>query len=276
MDSQSGRTDSEVVGLPRNARGADAPRRALASFGRNAASIALAVMPAIAQGGAPFRTDDPVVIAPGHFEFLPFYAQTLAASGRSGALPALEIHYGALDRVELDLAVQQAFNTPSGARTQYGFGDTVIGIKYQIAKEAESVPMVGFVPKVVLPTGNSERGLGNGGSQIFVPLWLQKSIGNFTTYGGGGYFFNNGAGNRNYWFFGWEAQYQFSDRWTLGGEVFHSTAQTDTQPASTGFSLGGFYRIDDASQLLFSIGKGIQNAAQTNRITTYIGYLYSY
>ncbi len=52
--------------------------------------------------------------------------------------------------------------------------------------------------------------------------------------------FNNGAGNRNDWFFGWVAQYQLSEKWTLGGEIFHSTPQTVAQGASTGFSLGGY------------------------------------
>ncbi len=30
------------------------------------------------------------------------------------------------------------------------------------------------------------------------------------------------------------------------------------------------------SQLLFAAGKGLQNAAQTNRVSTYAGYLYAF
>jgi hypothetical protein len=149
-------------------------------------------------------------------------------------------------------------------------------MKYQFIQETETLPAVGFVPNFVFPTGNADRGLGNGGSQIFLPLWIMKSVGNFTTYGGGGYWFNNGSGNRNDWFFGWVAQYQLSEKWTLGGEIFHSTPQTVAQGASTGSSLGGYYQIDQRTQLLFSAGRGLQDAAQTNRVSTYVGCLFSF
>jgi hypothetical protein len=238
------------------------------------ASLALA--PDHVFAGPPFRTDDPGIVERGHFEILPFYSQTLAAGGRSGALPGLEIHYGALDNFEVDLVVQAAFNTPPGATTQRGFGDTEIALKYQFIQESETRPAIGFVPNFIFPTGNADRGLGNGGGQIFLPVWLQKSSGKYTTYGGGGYLLNNGAGNRNDWFFGWVVLYQFSEQWTLGGEIFHSTPQTVAQGASTGFTLGGIYQIDSHSQLLFSAGKGLQDAAQTNRVSTYVGCLLSF
>jgi len=241
-----------------------------------AAVAALVAVPANVLAGAPFRTDDPGVVARSHYEFLPFYSQTLASGVRSGALPGFELHYGALDNLEVDLVVAAAFDSSAGGSTQRGYGDTELALKYQFVNETETLPAMGFVPNFILPTGNAGRGLGNGGSQFFLPLWLEKRSGNFSTYGGGGYWINNGAGNRNYWFFGWQAQYQLSGHWILGGEIFHSTAQTAAQSASTGFSLGGFYVVDRHSQLLFSAGKGLQNAAQTNQVSTYLGYMYSY
>ena len=241
-----------------------------------AAVAASALLPAIAMAGPPFRTDDPGVVDKGHYELLPFYSQTLASGGRSGALPGLEMHYGLLKGVEIDLIVQAAFSTPSGAGTQRGFGDTEIDIKYRFVEETETLPAIGFVPNFILPTGNADRGLGNGGGQILLPLWLQKSYGKFTTYGGGGYLLNNGTGNRNDWYFGWVVLYQVSATWTLGGEIFHSTPQTVAQGASTGFTLGGIYQIDDHTQLLISAGKGLQDAAQTNRVSTYVGGLFSF
>ena len=40
-------------------------------------------------------------------------------------------------------------------------------------------------------------------------------------------------------------------------------------------SYGGFYNFDQHNHLLFSAGKGLQNAAETNRVSTYIGYQYT-
>jgi hypothetical protein len=132
------------------------------------------------------------------------------------------------------------------------------------------------VPNFILPTGNADRGLGNGGSQIFLPLWATKTWDEFTLYGGGGYLINNGPGNRNDWYFGAVAQYQLSRQWALGGEPFHSTPPVVTQGSSTGVTLGAIYQIDSRSQLLLSIGKGVQDAPQTNRVSTYVGCLLSF
>jgi hypothetical protein len=40
-------------------------------------------------------------------------------------------------------------------------------------------------PLLELPTGNEHRGLGAGHVSAFLPIWVQKSFGEWTTYGGG-------------------------------------------------------------------------------------------
>ena len=92
------------------------------------------------------------------------------------------------------------------------------------------------------------------------------------TYGGGGYWINPGAANKNYWFAGWLLQRQVTQRLALGGEVFHQTADTDGGPDSNGFNLGGIYDIDDNNHILFSAGRGVQHAAATDRFSYYVAY----
>ena len=225
--------------------------------------------------GPPFRTDDPEAVEYQHTEFYVFYQQTLAADGRTGVLPAFEFNYGVYENVQLHLVAPVSFSTPFGQGTTRGYGDTELGVKWQFNEETETMPMVGIFPLVELPTGNSDKGLGSGHTQVFIPLWLQKKWDDFQTYGGGGYWINNGPDNRNYWFVGWQAQYQCSDHVTLGAEVFHTTGQVEGQSSSTGFNVGGFYNFDEHNHLLFSAGKGLQNAAETNRVSTYIGYQYT-
>jgi hypothetical protein len=211
-----------------------------------------------------------------HTEFYVFYQQSLGADGRSGVVPAFELNYGVHENVQLHLVAPVAFTTPSGMGTTRGYGDTELGVKWQLNEETDAVPMVGIFPLVEIPTGNADKGLGNAGSQVFIPIWLQKKWGDFQTYGGGGYWLNSGTGNRDYWFFGWQGQYQFTEHLTVGAEVFHTTEQVVGQGASTGFNVGGFYNFDEHNHLLFSTGKGIQNAAQTNRVSSYVGYQYTF
>jgi hypothetical protein len=236
----------------------------------------LSLFPHSGHCGAPFATDDPATVAAGHVELLLFYQSTLSAAGRTGSLPGFEAHFGALDGFELDIVAPLAFSAPSGGGTQHGYGDTTLGAKYQLIRETDLLPLVSLVPKVTVPTGNSDRGLGNGGSQVLLATAAQKTYGSFLTYGNVGYWINNGPGNRNYWFLGWEAQYQLSAAWIIGAEIFHTTGQTSIQSPSTGFNIGAYYVFDPDAMLLFSAGRGLQNAAQTNRVSSYVGLQVSF
>jgi hypothetical protein len=235
----------------------------------------LALFPLSGQCGAPFETEDPNTAAAGQVELLFFYASTLQAASRSGSAPGLEAHLGALDGLEVDLVAALAFDRPSGGPPRWGYGDTTLALKYRLLAESEATPLISLVPKLTIATGNGDRNLGNGGSQLFLAASALKTYGAFQTYGNAGYWINNGTDNRNYWFLGWQAQYQFSDAWTLGAEVFHTTPQTRGQGATTGFNVGGYYVLDKRSQLLFSAGRGLQNAAETNRVSVYAGLQWS-
>jgi hypothetical protein len=226
-----------------------------------------------ARCGAPFETDDPGVVAPGRIELLGFYQSTRAADGRTGALPGLEMHFGMVDGVELDVTAPLAFNTPSTHRaTQRGYGDTGIGLKYRLIQESDRGPLLSLVPKVSVPSGNSSRGLGNGGSQVDLAVAGQVNRGDFQTNANVAYYINNGSDNRNYWLLGVQAQYAVSLTWTVGAEIFHTGAQTLNEPPRTGFNIGGYYVIDTNNQFLLSAGRGLQNAGRTNRISMYAGY----
>lgn len=227
--------------------------------------------------GPPFRTDDPEAVEYQHAEAYMFYQQTLTADGRSGVVPAFEFNYGVYKNVQLHLVVPVAFTSPSGMSTARGYGDTELGVKWQLNEETETMPMLGVFPLVEIATGNADQGLGSGHTQVFIPLWAQKKWGDFQTYGGGGYWINNSGGdNRNYWFFGWQVQYQFTEHLSLGAEIFHATEQSVGQGSSTGFNVGGFYNFDEHNHLLFSAGKGVRNAVQTNQVSSYVGYQYTF
>ena len=240
-----------------------------------AALAILGPMPESAWAGAPFQTDDPAVINVAQTDILVFNQQTLAASGRSGALAAAEIHYGPSPNLEVDIGMPYNFNFPTGGSAQRGYGDTTLEVKYRLIQESETTPQVSLVPKLNLSTGNANRGLGNGGNQLFIALALQKNSGKFQMNVNGGYWINNGPDNRDYGFLGWQAQYAFASHWQLGIEIFHTTSQVVGQGPSTGFNVGGYYLFDRKNQILFSAGRGLQNAAETNRVSTYLGYQHS-
>ena len=235
------------------------------------ATAGLALIPGTALCGAPFQTDDPNVVAFQHAEVLAYYQSTLTGTGRLGTLPGLELHYGAFERTEFDLIAPYAFSFPPGGATAHGYGDTVVGGKYSLISADDDTFLLSAVPKIRFPTGNASRGLGSGGSAVFLALAAQQTIDDFQTYANAGYWINNGAGNQNYWFVGWAAQYKVSECWTLGAEVFYNGPEVVGQVRSVGFNVGGYFSLTPQSQLLFSMGRGLTNAAVTNRVSAYVG-----
>ncbi len=253
---------------------------ASASHGRRrlavlqAALAAALLAPGSALAGPPFRTDDPEPVDYGHWEVYGFSTATQIRGDTSGILPGLEVNYGAAPDLQLHLIAPLAFDQPSGGGWQSGYGDTELGMKYRFVQEDAKGwrPMVGIFPLLEAPTGDAERGLGAGHAREFLPVWLQKSFGGWQTYGGGGYWINPGAGNKNYWFAGWQLQRQITEQLALGGEIFHQTADSAGASDSTGFNLGGIFDITEHHHLLFSAGRGLENATESNEFSYYVAY----
>ncbi|MEO7336312.1 MAG: hypothetical protein ABIV63_07005 [Caldimonas sp.] len=251
-----------------------ASQRCCATLAAMALLSMWAASPALA--GPPFVTDDPEPVELHHHEFYIASQQTLGADGRAGTLPHFEFNYGALPNLQLHVIAPLAFSAPQGKPTRRGFGDLELGAKYRFTEETDAVPMVGIFPIYLGPTGAASRGLGNDASQLFLPVWLQKSWGPWTSYGGGGYWINRASGAKNNWFFGWLLQRKLSDKWMLGSEVFYRGEQLAGQGSSMGANVGGSFDIDEHAHLLFSVGKGLRNANATNKLSSYVAFQLTY
>jgi hypothetical protein len=122
--------------------------------------------------------------------------------------------------------------------------------------------MIGIFPFIELPTGDSTRGLGNGKAQFFLPVWVQKKFGDWSTYGGGGYWFNPGAGNRNWWYAGWQVQRKITEPLALGAEIQYRTADTVGGSSSVALNGGGVWDLNKNVHVLFSAGHTIAGRSE--------------
>jgi hypothetical protein len=224
--------------------------------------------------GPPYITDDPEPVDYKHWEFYIASYYFHPAGDVLGTLPHIEVNYGAIPNLQVHLIAPLAYDHPEGGAFAYGYGDTELGVKYRFVQETKSRPMVGVFPLIEVPTGSHARALGNGEAQVFLPIWIQKTVGNWTTYGGGGYWHNPGSGNHDYAWFGWLLQNQVSKPLALGLEVFHATSSpTVDGSATTGFNVGAVYDFDEGHHLLFSVGRGLNN---TNSGTGYLAYQWTF
>jgi hypothetical protein len=176
----------------------------------------------------------------GAFRDQPRGLGTHAAGQTAGSAPSLEINYAVAENVQLHFLVPLAFNHTSGDRTQWGIGDTELGIKYRFldAKEDDWLPSAAVFPIIVAPTGDDDRSLGTGHTHAFLPLWLGKEFGDWTAFGGGGYGINPGNGNRNYLFLGVGITRKITEDLRLGAEIFRTSRTEDDGKDAIGFNLG--------------------------------------
>jgi hypothetical protein len=238
--------------------------------------VVVLVFAGSAWAGPPFFTDDPEPAEYLHWEV---YVATQWAhdkdAGTSGTLPHLEVNYGAAPDLHLHMIIPAAYSAPHEGSTQYGFGDMELGVKYRFIHEDEKGwrPQVGTFPIVVLPTGSSSRGLGEGHVKVLFPLWLQKSWGPWTTYGGGGYWYHPGEDNKNYWFTGWLLQRECSKMLTLGAEIFNTSPKAKGESDETGFNVGGVFNLSEEHHILFSAGRDIKGP---NTLFAYLAFQWTF
>jgi hypothetical protein len=135
------------------------------------------------------------------------------------------------------------------------------GAKIRFVQEGKLRPQIGIYPMFELPTGSASQGLGVGKVWYKMPLWVQKSWGEWTSYGGAGYQIVPQTGFSNFLFTGWLLQRTLSRKLTLGGEVFFHQGEGRVTPhfqSSTLIDAGGAYCFKNPGlQLLFAYGHSV-------------------
>jgi len=218
--------------------------------------ILIFVQPVFA--GPPFDTDDPQPVDFKHWEYYISSINTFQSRAWSGTSPHFEVNYGLIPNVQVHLLMPLNYNYSKEQGPHFGYAATEIGIKYRFIQETDSRPQIGTFPIVEIPTVKNNE-FSNGKAQIYIPVWVQKSWGKLTTYGGVGYWINPGTDNRNWIYSGWEIQYDVSSVVTLGGELYHHSADTADHKSVTAFNLGGIINASSKTHFIFSLGHSLTN-----------------
>ncbi|NIJ08506.1 hypothetical protein FHS31_002123 [Sphingomonas vulcanisoli] len=237
-------------------------------LGSTVAVVMLAFGPS-AQAGPPYVTDDPQPTDPGKWETYGFASGTVlrrATAGNGG----FDINYGGARDLQLSAVVSLAYDHQSGAGARIGIADTELGAKYRFLHQAagSDLPDVGLFPKIDLPTGGKRFGSGRVGFSI--PLWAQKDFGPWSVFGGGGWTYNPGAGNRSYSFEGAALTRQITKRLSLGGEVYHQTADAIDTATSTGLDVGMSLQVAPKWAIIGSGGPMIQHRSAAGKYAFYL------
>jgi hypothetical protein len=236
-------------------------------------AASLITLSVAALAGPPFVTDDPVPVDPGHIEVDIAATAMRSAAGLTGYALFIDANFGAAPNLQLHAGFGTAC-ARIGRRWACGYGDTELGAKYRFVEQDPVgwLPDIAIYPTVIAPTGDAGVGLGAGHAQIVLPVWLAKDWGEWTGFGGASFTQNRHGTDRNDWFTGIGLLNKVADDLQLGGEIFHQSRPGAAAPSTTGFNLGGTWDLSESGHILFSAGRGLDNAGAVDRVSFYLAY----
>lgn len=229
----------------------------------SAAALALIISSA-ALAGPPYATDDPEPTDTGHWENY-IYASGIHTPSESNGSATLELNYGAAHNLQLSMDVPVDYEHAHG--TRFGGGGVGLGAKYRFLNQDGGTPDAAFYPQLTLPSATARFGARH--VQLLLPIWLQWDAGKWSTFGGGGYEINPGAGNKDYGLVGWAVSRSLTPDLVVGAEIYRKTAESRQEPSSTNIGIGFSYAISEHIAILASGGPGIARKSKADLSTYY-------
>ena len=217
----------------------------------HAIALSVLLIPTLAWAGPPFMTDDPEPTEAGHWEV---YGPLIELEGKGkdyeGAVAA-EFNYGVGPNVQLTVEVPLSYSHDASGM-KWGGGDVAISAKYRFYHNEGAGLSVAAFPGLTLPTGSN--GMGATKVTALLPVWVQKDLGSWSIFGGGGYAINPGVGNNDYWTGGVAISHQLTTKLLFGIEANRQGADTNGGKGSTSLGVGTIYQLKAPFRLLASGG----------------------
>ena len=223
-----------------------------------------------AHAGPPYVTDDPEPTDTGHIEHYAYVSGTNGPGATVGET-GLDLNYGGAKDLQLTAVLPLEYGAGHGARAEPG--DFQLAGKYRFLHQSPGgwAPDAAVFPASGLSTGG--RAFSSGRTTFFLPVWLQKDFGSWSSFAGGGYEINPGPGRRDYTLVGWAVTHGFTDRLNLGVELYHQTSSVIGGAPSTNLGFGAIYQLTKHLALLASGGPGFEHTRQTGASTFYFSLL---
>jgi hypothetical protein len=235
-----------------------------------AALCAVATTPAAA--GPPFQSDDPTPTPSGGYEVY-LFATGNHASGEFSGDAGVDFNYGAGPDLQLTATIPISYEDSDTDGSSLALGNIELAAKYRLLHQESLGWDVAIFPRLFLPSSSD---ITDKKTSFLLPVWVGKEMGDWSTFGGGGYHFTQGVGSRDYWIAGWALTRKVSPGFSLGVELFHQSADSDEACASTTLGLGATYDVTETVHLLSYVAAGLENTDDTGRVSWYASVLITF
>jgi len=259
------------------------------------AVLLLAGSHARAQGGPPFRTDDPETPGSGNWEINFGWIGDRNLQEGEYELPNIDMNYGWGNRIQLKYELPLAMHEMRDGKGSLaaGLGDSLLGVKWRFFEyvrdaagkkarnEDASDPdfSVSTYPQLSLnnPTSSVRRGIVDPGPQFLLPVEANASFGPVRVDGEVGYWFTNRHVPQS-WIRGLIAGHEFGAGTEVYAEIYdeQDANRVDGEPKQreATLGLGGRRGLNHTNSILLLLmaGRSFQRVAVANSQPSWIAY----
>ena len=196
----------------------------------------------------------------GTYEFFVGYVLTDGGRVTVQEVPFWEVVYGLTERQELTIEGPLVHrDDPTG--TTLGFGDVVLGTKYRLFGIPAADSGLSVSLEVRLPTGDEEKGLGSGATNVDLRTRWGWRIAREIIYFNVGYTWVGDDGDTrrdNPWFYAGVWDHPIGERMRILTEVYGRTSVAPDGPSTLAATVGTKWRLPHNQQLQASVGRSLR------------------
>ena len=233
------------------------------------AVLQCASLPAFAQGGPPFYTNDPGTPGNLNWEINLGYMPFLYSDQSLSHVPDVDINFGIGDRIQL--TYENAWlrvKDPSSA-AKFGMGQSNPGVKWRFYDGGEDGLSVSIFPQLFLNNPNDavRRGITPSSQSFLLPVEFTKKFGPVDVdYEIGYQFVHDGPDG---WITGLVVGHDFTPKFE-GDVEFYSQGVFHPAGIQPTIDFGGRYKITQSVILLLMAGRGLEPTSSNQ--PSFIGY----
>ncbi len=216
------------------------------------------LLPAAVEAVRPLDTEDTGVLEPGSSE-----VETSLDLARRHAESTFGTHvvvsHGVLPHLEARVETGVAALDRPGHGASAGPADSLIGFKFRLRDDSTRGPGVLLAAAVSLPTGDEDRGLGDGDPAVLALIALSHALGPVTLTANAGYVWSVAGRAGDTVLAALAAEYRLGAGWTLVGELV-GTLGVGEQPDRLVSRVGAAWQVNPHIRLdaaaATAIGRG--------------------
>ena len=239
----------------------------------------LLCLPALAQGGPPYYTNDPGTPGPFNWEINVGYMPFLYSDQSVSHTPDLDINFGVGERIQL--TYENAWlrvNNPAlpsepgqigTGKTEFGLGQSNPGVKWRFYDAGEAGLSVSVFPQLFLNNPNDavRRGITSPSSSFLLPVEFSRKFGPVdVNYELGYQFVHKGPDG---WLMGLVVGHEFTKKFEVDMELYSQGTfhPSENQPT---IDFGARYKLHSPVILLVMAGRSLEPAR--NNQPYFLGY----